>query len=162
MHAIPASTDDVDHDHRCRIGASLPRLIAAGVLLGLICGCGKTQIDRVAVAPVSGSVSFDGKPATGALIVLHPKGKSASAAPKARAQVEADGTFRFSTYDSGDGVPPGEYVATITWYQLTKQGGEVKAGPNVLPPKFANPKTSPWEVRVAETGATLPPLKLRR
>jgi hypothetical protein len=144
------------------IAARLPRLIAAGILLGLIGGCGKTQVERVAVAPVSGSITFDGKPAPGALIVLHPKGGSTPVAPKARAQVEADGTFRFSTYDSGDGVPPGEYVATITWYQLTRQGGEVKAGPNVLPPKFANPKTSPWEVRVAEGSASIPPLKLRR
>jgi hypothetical protein len=140
----------------------LPTLIAAGVLLGLICGCGKAQPDRVAVAPVSGSVSFEGKPPPGALIVLHPKSGETSAVPKPRAQVEADGTFRFSTYDSGDGVPPGDYVATITWYRLTKDAGEVKAGPNVLPPKFANPKTSPWEVRVAESGATLPPQKIRR
>ena len=144
------------------IAPHFPKLISAGILLGLVCGCGKTQTDRVSVAPVSGSVSFEGKPAPGALIVLHPKGESAPVAPKARAQVNADGTFRFSTYDSGDGVAPGEYVATITWYQLTKQGGEVKAGPNVLPTKYANPKTSPWKVSVAEGGANIPTLKIRR
>jgi hypothetical protein len=162
MQPIHTSIDSSVHDGARRRAARLPQWIAIGVLLGFICGCGKTRADRVAVAPVSGSVTFDGKSAPGALIVLHPKNGAATAAPKSRAQVGADGTFRFSTYDSGDGVPPGHYVATITWYRLTKDAGEVKAGPNVLPPKFANPKTSPWEVRVAEGGATLPPLKIRR
>jgi hypothetical protein len=162
MPPIHPSIETIESDHRHRVPARWPQWIAAGVLLGLICGCGKKQPDRVAVAPVSGSINFEGKSAPGALIVLHPKSGGTSTAPRPRAQVESDGTFRFSTYDSGDGVPPGEYVATITWYQLTKDAGEVKAGPNVLPRKFANPKTSPWEVRVAESGATLAPLTLRR
>jgi hypothetical protein len=134
-------------------------LLTAPLLAG---GCGKAGQERIPVVPVDGAVTFDGKPLPGAMIVLHPKNGGATTAPTPRAQVEKDGSFRFTTYDGGDGAPPGEYVATIAWYKLVKQGGDVKAGPNVLPPKYSNPKTSPWRVSVAESATRLSPVQLRR
>lgn len=128
----------------------------------LASGCGRSDPERIAVVPVDGAVTFDGKPLPGAMIVLHPKNGSSTAAPAPRAQVEKDGTFRFTTYDGGDGAPPGEYIATIAWYRLVNQGGDVKAGPNVLPPKYSNPKTSPWQISVAESPTRLSPVQIRR
>jgi hypothetical protein len=125
-------------------------------------GCGKAGPDRSPVYPVEGVVTFDGKPTPGAMIVLHPKSGAASGVPTPRAQVEKDGSFRFTTYDAGDGAPPGDYVATIAWYKLVGKSGDSQAGPNVLPPKFANVKTSKWEIRVADQPAQLAPVHLRR
>jgi hypothetical protein len=134
---------------------------AAAMPIALV-GCGKSSADRVPVIPVEGAVTFEGKPLPGALIVLHPKTGSTSAAPTPRAQVEKDGSFRFTTYEAGDGAPPGDYVATISWYKLVGQAGDQKAGPNVLPPKYSNPKMSKWEIRVADAATRLPPVQLRR
>jgi hypothetical protein len=129
---------------------------------GLTVGCGKVGQDRVPVVPVYGRVAFDGKPLPGAMIVLHPKNGGSISAPAPRAHVEKDGSFRFTTYEAGDGAPPGEYIATIAWYKLVNQAGDVKAGPNVLPPKYSNPKNSPWQIRVAESPTRLSPMQLRR
>ncbi len=128
----------------------------------LIAGCGKAAPDRVEVFPVDGVVTFDGRPTPGATIVLHPKLPGASQAPAPRAQVEKDGSFRFSTYDAADGVPAGEYVATIAWYKLVGKGNDLQPGPNVLPAKYSNPKTSKWVIRVADQPIRLPHQQLRR
>jgi hypothetical protein len=128
----------------------------------MVSGCGQSGLDRVPVVPVDGKVTFEGKPTPGAMIVLHRKDKAPSNVPAPRAQVEKDGTFRFTTYDAGDGVPPGDYVATIAWYKLASQGRDVQPGPNVLPPRYSNPATSKWDVRVAESPTRLPAATLRR
>lgn len=140
------------------------RMLATIVLTApfLASGCGKAGPDRTTVVPVDGKVTLNGQPLPGAMIVLHPKNGGSSSAPTPRAQVEKDGSFRITTYDSGDGAPPGEYVATIAWYKLVNQGGDVKAGPNVLPPKYSSPKTSPWQISVAESPTRLSPVQLRR
>ena len=146
-------------------GICRTRLIIASLLsawLPLAVGCGQARPARVPVVPVEGAITFNGQPLPGALIVLHPKTSGSATAPAPRAQVEKDGSFRFTTYDAGDGAPPGEYVATIAWYRLVNQGGDLKAGPNVLPPQYSNPKTSNWEIRVAEAATRLPPVQLRR
>jgi hypothetical protein len=134
----------------------------AAAIAVTVTGCGRSHPDRVPVVPVDGTVTFEGKPTPGATIVLHRKDKAPSAVPAPRAQVEKDGTFRFTTYDANDGVPPGEYVATIAWYKLTGQGRDVQPGPNVLPSRYSNPATSKWEVHVAEGPLRLPPTTLRR
>jgi hypothetical protein len=125
-------------------------------------GCGRVDQDRVPVVPVDGTVSFHGKPLPGAMIVLHPTDGGSTLSPAPRAQVEKDGSFRFTTYEAGDGAPPGEYIATIAWYKLVNQAGDVKAGPNVLPPKYGYPQSSPWQIRVADGPTRLAPVQLRR
>ena len=137
------------------------RGIIAGLLLLAFAGCGNAEPQRTAVVAVEGAVSFQGKPLPGAMIALHPKTPRTDV-PTPRALVDKDGTFRVSTYEAGDGAPPGEYVATIAWYKLVGQRGDVQAGPNVLPPKYNNPKTSPWVIRVADQSTRLPPVQLRR
>jgi hypothetical protein len=141
---------------------ALLAVISLASLPLLAIGCGETAPDRSRVVPVDGAVTFEGQPLPGAMIVLHPKSGGRSGVPSPRAQVAKDGTFRFTTYDADDGAPPGEYVATIAWYKLVGQGGDVKAGPNVLPPRFSNPKTSQWLIRVADQPTRLSSVQLRR
>jgi hypothetical protein len=135
--------------------------LIASLVVTSLGGCGKIEPQRATVVAVEGAVSFQGKPLPGAMIVLHPKTPRADV-PTPRALVNNDGTFRVSTYEAGDGAPPGEYVATIAWYKLIGQRGDVQAGPNVLPPKYSSPKMSPWVIRVAEQPIRLAPVQLRR
>ena len=54
---------------------------------------------------------------------------------------EADGMLRLSTYSAFDGVPAGDYAITVELRKpfFTPEGA---IGPNLLPAKYANPKTS--------------------
>lgn len=144
----------------CRVSLSVG--LTATLVFSLFVGCGQSNPERAAVVAVEGAVSFQGHPLPGAMVVLHPKSGARTDVPTPRALVDKDGTFRVSTYDAGDGAPPGEYVTTIAWYKLVGQRGDVQAGPNVLPLKYSNPKTSPWVIRVAEQSTRLPPVQLRR
>ena len=53
------------------------------------------------------------------------------------------GTFRLSTYERDDGIPPGEYTATVVWFR-----GE---SDNLLPAAYGKPETSPLKIKVTES-----------
>jgi hypothetical protein len=132
--------------------------IATFTLLAVGCS-GKVEADRVPVYPVDGAITFRGQPMPGAFIVLHPKTPNEKA-PAPRAEVTKEGALRVSTYNAGDGAPEGEYVLTIQWNKLVKNGNDVVAGPNVIPPKYSKPETSGIVVQVAAGPNSLQPIKL--
>jgi hypothetical protein len=130
------------------------------LMLGGLCGCNnKSGPERVPTFPVSGTVSFQGKPIPGAFVALHPKAAQENV-PSPRASIGADGALKVSTYDGGDGAPEGEYVVTVEWYKPIKNGADVISGPNVIPKKYASPQTSDITIRVATQENTIPPIKL--
>src|SRR4051794_19388208 len=92
-------------------------LVAALSLWMVACpGCGK----RPSFVPAQGKVFVDGKPAEGALVVLHPVADDGPLAIRPSARVGADGTFVLASYiadtrTTTPGAPPGEYAVTITW-----------------------------------------------
>ena len=61
--------------------------------------------------PVIGKAFCDGVPAAGAKVEMTPTGAGA----KAQGIVEADGSFRLSTYGPFDGATKGEFDVTVTW-----------------------------------------------
>lgn len=140
-----------------RYGLSCAAL--CGVLVAAV-GCGsKSGPERVAVFPVQGAVTFKGQPMPGAMLALHPKTPT-DGVPSPRAQVDKDGQVKVSTYDGGDGAPAGEYVVTVQWYKLIKNGNDVTAGPNVVPRKYSQPTSSDLVLQVAEGGANTFDFKL--
>jgi hypothetical protein len=132
---------------------------AATACLVAILGCGEAKPDRVAVHPAAGTITFKGQPAHGASLTLYPK-TVAENVPAPRASVEKDGSFKLSTFNGGDGAPEGEYVVTVRWYKLVKQGSDLIAGPNVIPRKYTNPQSSELTIRIAAGENALPPIKL--
>jgi hypothetical protein len=137
------------------------RFVAAAIMIPSLLaftGCGKSDV-RLETFPVTGSLSVDGKPAPGATLVLHPvkiEGETLGAAPSAR--VKDDGSFTVSSYGADDGAPAGEYTVTVSWYKVNDEGGP---GPNVLPPLYASPTTSPIKVTInAGAPTTLEPITI--
>jgi hypothetical protein len=122
-------------------------------------GCGKDAQQNVPTFPVTGTISFQGQPIPGAFVTLHPI-KPVANAPTPRASVAADGSLRVSTYNGGDGAPEGDYVLTVEWYKPIRNGTDLVAGPNVIPKKYASPRTSDLKVRVAAEETRISPISL--
>ena len=116
------------------------------------------------VFPARGQVFFDGKPAAGTLVVLHPLNDPTPNPLDPRAVVESDGTFVVSTHNAHDGAPPGRYALTV--HNLTPES-EVGSKPlpaagTRLPPRYANPQSSGLEVEIHPRTNDIPPLRLTR
>ncbi len=111
-------------------------VVMAGVVL--LAGCGGS------LTPVRGKVSLaDGKPAAGSQVVFETEaeGKRVSA----RGDVREDGSFELSTFQPGDGVPPGKYKVQVNPPPMVSA-----EGPYVVPfnNKFTSFQTSGLEFEV--------------
>lgn len=147
---------------------------AVMVLLGgLIVGCNRGP----AVVPVSGIVSFEGKPLEGATVMFLPKGEPGQGTLLAFGLTDAEGRFRLRTNvgpkASYDGAVPGEYRVAVSKYVPPKgmSGAEfekkiaaaehqiygkdtgVPSKVELLPPECADAQKSHLSASVASTGA---------
>jgi hypothetical protein len=142
---------------------NLKRTVWIFLASGTICGCGSTSDedrlkhlvpDAAKTVPVHGKVLVDGEPVKGIWVKLHSHDELRPALlPKA--QTDADGTFKITTYIGGDGAPQGHYKVTVEWLTFQPVGGRW-VGPNKVDNKFSNMKTSPFEVTVGSEPVTLP------
>ena len=112
---------------------------------------GLVAIMALAGCDVTGTIKVDGQIPVGAKLLLCPVTPQGPDAVLPTANVKPDGSFVVTTYKSGDGAPPGEYVVTVAWYKIDKDGA---VGPNVIPEQYANPKTSPIKVTITSPGPT--------
>lgn len=135
----------------------------AFVLLGLsfsTIGCRSGDTRFKPVYPVSGEVSFDGKVPAGAVITLHPVAGQEDPLVKPSGEIDADGKFVLSTYNSKDGAPAGTYIATIVWLPKGYAGPIEKA--NKLPMRYANIRTSNLGVEIKKSNNELPVFQLSK
>lgn len=154
----------VQYGHRKRGDRPVEMLAVRAVGVALVplllatSGCAEKQVP---VFPVSGRVLYQGKPAAGATVVLHALNVAETSDVAPYGVVNDDGSFSISVYEPGDGAPQGDYVATIEWRKLVADAGGAAAGPNVLPRKYANPKSSPVRVSVANGPVEIPPIDIK-
>lgn len=122
-------------------------LLAAGLFL-LPTACGRKNHWKP-VYPVTGKLLCQGKPASRAILILHPVDDREARPLRPAANVAADGSFHVSTYVKDDGAPPGEYAVTVTWPMAAENAPpEDNEGPDWLQGRCNDPKTSPWRIRV--------------
>jgi hypothetical protein len=138
------------------------KLIPFLLLPLLFVGCGGERVSRLPTQPVEGTVQLDGRPLEGAFVVLHPKGATDPKVLAAQAKTDASGKFKPTTYDVNDGAIEGEYRVTVEYFELVKTDEGTKAGPNILPPKYASPATTDLTIRVAKGENKLPIINLTR
>lgn len=81
-------------------------LLAAG------CSSGRPSYE---MTPVSGAVTFDGKPIEGANVVFH-----SETGPSATGTTDSSGQFSLATRNYGEGIPPGDYLVQINSTPATK------------------------------------------
>jgi hypothetical protein len=136
----------------------LRRLTALGLVGVAVASTSCSQDKRVPVFPVTGQVSFAGKPTPRALLVFHPVIESSL---RPLGTVDEDGTFTLTTYEQGDGAPAGDYTVTVEWRRLATINDDQRP-PNKLPARYSNPKSSGITARVSEGDNVLPPMQLTR
>lgn len=129
------------------------------LVLMVTTGCTKSD-ERIPVHAVKGSVFYENRPASGAVIQLHPVVPLPAGTPQPRARVQADGSFVLTTFVTGDGAPAGEYAVTVTWKQPMDHPEQ--EGPDLLPARFGDPKLSGIKATVAARDNELQAIRLSR
>jgi len=126
--------------------------VALLVLAFCCAGCGRRE-DLPQVAPVSGSVTYNGKPVASGTVTFHPAGGGRPAS----GQLDADGRFELSTFDRGDGAVLGKHRVTVVAYDASTDPSIAPDSADVyaVPEKYTEPETTPLEVEVTEGGNTM-------
>jgi hypothetical protein len=123
------------------------------IALGLA-GCGAPA--EPTLFPARGTVSFRGKAVPRAELTFHPQFEGPGWMPVGT--VGDDGAFAVSTKLPGDGALPGSYKVTIVW---RPGAAEDETAPNLLPRRYADPKTTPLVVELGPSSPQLPPIELK-
>ena len=82
--------------------------LSAGLVLACA-GCGQN------IYPVSGRVTCNGAPASGAVVSFHRQGGDSCDDPSIMGLVKEDGSFELVCGSWGKGAPPGQYDVAIWW-----------------------------------------------
>lgn len=129
-------------------------------LLFALVGCDRGS----KLVPVTGSITVDGKPAEGAVILFHADGNEINSVSSAVAK--ADGTFEPVT-DSEPGMPVGRFKLSVSYpdpsvkpteQQLMMLGAE--PGPDLLKGRYISKDKSDLTAEVTATTTSLPALTL--
>ncbi len=75
----------------------------SGLLVVLACVSCTRATNGPPLHPVSGHVFYEGKPAGGAVVILHSAGEAVNAS-RPRGRADATGAFELTTYETGDGA----------------------------------------------------------
>lgn len=128
-------------------------------------GCGGEKKEMPETAPVSGTVTYNGSPVTGATVSL----LSTSDGKPATGVSDSSGAFTVTTFVSGadeaPGAVPGEYKVTVTKFpsanmtpeqmaERMQSGGKMEPPKNELPEKYASTETTDITASVGADGLT--------
>jgi hypothetical protein len=118
-----------------------------------IVGCGGSTGPqggpRVTTVAVTGVVKVDGAPAPFLRVVAVPVGGVGAVPMESAALTDANGAFGLSTYESGDGVPPGQYQLTFVWGQINLMNSQYSG--DKFNGKYADPAKSEHNLTVTDS-----------
>jgi hypothetical protein len=113
--------------------------------------CSEDEPYRKPTVPVRGIVTIDGKvPDTAVQVQFHSlQGMDAEHPTMSQTETKPDGSFEVSTYESGDGVPEGDYALTFSWQKFDLFSRSY-TGPDKLSGRYKDPKKSEFKVTVKD------------
>ncbi len=91
--------------------------------LSLFTGCGDPGIGAV---PVTGTITVDGTPMEGAMVVFNPVDGTRAASGR----TDAEGKYSLTTEINGDGALPGEYKISVTKHLAAEDDLPKEVDPN--------------------------------
>jgi hypothetical protein len=138
------------------------------ILAVAIAGCGSGETgNREKTVPAKGIVKYKGNPVEGAIVTLTTRDQKRSSFGK----TDQSGQFTLTTFQSGDGVVPGDYLVKIVKTEAppASHQGDIDAGDyqppeetpnaapaapkNLLPARYAQAETSQLSATIGEKGA---------
>lgn len=152
-----------------RAGSTLTRIVFGLLAMGGMFGCSPELVSNKTegledLQPVSGSVSFQGQPTPGAVVMFFRKDDPEAKGLRIAGVVDDDGFFEMSTTVSAGtlpGVQEGSYIVTITWAKpINPDDRDSDMGPDLLPEKYKDYKTSNLPVEVVAGDNALDPFEL--
>jgi hypothetical protein len=133
-------------------------LVGAWILASVsLAGCSRHFEDkwsksRPPVFKTTGTVTWNGAPAAGAVVTLHSESHNLAASGK----TDDAGKFTLTTWRYGDGAVSGNHKVTISTWIVTGYDGEgTPIETPVMPAKYENPDTSGLTAEVNDGGANL-------
>jgi len=130
-------------------------LTAALALTAVSCG------NKNNLYAVSGKVTYQGAPATGAAVFFSRQGGDPMNEHLMMGLVKEDGSFELVCGSLGKGAPPGDYDVVIEWMQVSGQSkGRPQRGPDKLKGRYADPKHPLLHAMVKAEINDLPPFEL--
>lgn len=134
----------------------MPLLIAFLFTVCSMLGCGGNSLTKL-----TGTVTVDGAPAVGALVIYHPQGDGKMATGVAN----AEGKYELVT-DMEMGVKPGKYLITLTWPDPNhkQEAGSLlspasaEPGPDLLKGKYIKKESSGLSAEITAGLKELPPI----
>ncbi len=123
--------------------------LAATAMLVSTSACDKGGLETV---PVSGRVTYQGKPLASGTITFSPENKESGHA--AWGNLDAEGRYSLTTIKINDGALPGEYrVAVVSFVPGTETA--VSRGKRAIPEKYSRHADSGLTATVGDGSATL-------
>lgn len=143
------------------------RALVPLVLLALtaaVTGCGGDGKKKL--YPVTGKVTYQNKPATGAMVVFHPKGDNSPQAVRPFGTVQPDGTYSLQSGAIDKGAPAGEYDVAISWDAPPKAGAgmgndEAKLAADQFGGRYKDPTRSGLKATVNAGPTEVPAFDLK-
>jgi hypothetical protein len=127
-------------------------IIALALCTIAFIGCGGAN-KGPATVEVIGTVTLNGSPIEGANVVFCPNDGSDARRLSSQAATDRDGRFRLTTHTGGgkfkSGIVPGKYDVTISKLDTASIKNTMSPPKNLLPAKYADPKTSQLKADVA-------------
>jgi hypothetical protein len=115
-----------------------------------LAGCGSSGPASVPQHAVHGKVVSHGKPAAGAIVVLHSVDKANAGRFPPRGTTDKDGAFVIGSRLKDDGAPEGDYAVTIFWpEEPSNRTAPGDTPPDRLKRRYNDPKHAKWKVHVA-------------
>ena len=118
-----------------RIGRIAMMAFAVVLLVGFAgCGALSSAPPAPTTVPVTGKVTYQGRPLTKGTVMFEPEG----AGKEGRGEIQPDGTYVLSTYKKDDGAVLGNHHVTVL------------NADKMVPQKYAGRGTSKLEMEVSE------------
>ncbi len=133
------------------------RKVVSCVTAALVLACASCNMNNT--YPVSGKVTYNGSPASGAAVYFFRQGGDSINEPAIMGIVQKDGSFELVCGSSGKGAPPGDYDVLIGWKRVRRQG-RPQHGPDKLNDRYADPKYPLLHATVEAKATQLDPFEL--
>jgi len=143
-------------------GRATGRFKAIGVVLVFTLvahGCGGSDPAKPKLAKVSGTVTYKGKPITSGRVAFTPEATKGDATGQlATGDINSNGTYRLTTFDTNDGAALGQHVITLQVLEGTENMGkpkpdgtfDYKLPKSLIPAKYTQADKSPLRYTVKE------------